>query len=264
MNGLSVVNIELTSLCNKSCWMCGRRIIDRDYPEIAMNYGNMDFDLLKNISKQIPNDIVIQFHSNGEPTLYPRLGDALRLFPNNIRNFDTNAKLIVERADDIVDNMETLTISVIENDPEGDKQYEIVKHFLDIKGNSKPYMIYRLLGNVSNRERWEKLLGVVANRILHHPLGNFQYKKKNPTIPEVGICLDLLNHLVIDRFGYVYPCVRFDPKKQGMIGDCNKESLDNIWNGDKRKHMIEYHLEQRRELASPICKTCKFWGVPTG
>ena len=64
-NGLSTVNIELTSRCNKSCWMCGRRKIDREYPEIAMDYGDMDFSLVKKIAKQLPEGIVVQFHNNG-------------------------------------------------------------------------------------------------------------------------------------------------------------------------------------------------------
>ena len=51
--GLCNVNVELTSRCNKDCWMCGRRKIDKDYPEIAMNYGDMDFDLVRTINAQI-------------------------------------------------------------------------------------------------------------------------------------------------------------------------------------------------------------------
>ena len=262
LNGLTTVNIELTSRCNKQCWMCGRRKIDREYPEIAMNYGDMDFNLLEKISYQILEGIVIQFHSNGEPTLYPRLGDALKLFPKNIRNFDTNAKLLVKKANDIIDNLETLTISVIENDPEGDEQYEIVKEFLKIKGDKKPNMIYRLLGDV-DKKRWEELPGIIATRVLHHPLGSYQYKKE-PTIPEIGICLDLLNHLVIDRFGYVYPCVRFDPKREGMIGDINKSDLKDIWNSKKRIDLISKHIAGDRKSASPVCEKCKYWGVPTG
>ena len=126
-------------------------------------------------------------------------------------------------------------------------------------------MIYRLLGDVKDRERWEKLPGVVANRILHHPLGSYKYQKKNPTIPEIGICLDLLNHLVIDRHGYVYPCVRFDPNRDGMIGDVNKQSLESIWNGEARKRLIEYHIRNnRKNCPSLICKKCEYWGVPTG
>ena len=47
LNGLGTINIELTSRCNKNCWMCGRRKVDR---ELALNYGDMDFDLVKHIA----------------------------------------------------------------------------------------------------------------------------------------------------------------------------------------------------------------------
>ncbi len=50
LNGLGTINIELTSRCNKNCWMCGRRKVDREYPELALNYGDMDFDLVKHIA----------------------------------------------------------------------------------------------------------------------------------------------------------------------------------------------------------------------
>ena len=34
--------------------MCGRRKIDGDFPKIAANYGDMDFELVKKIANQIP------------------------------------------------------------------------------------------------------------------------------------------------------------------------------------------------------------------
>jgi radical SAM protein with 4Fe4S-binding SPASM domain len=242
--------------------MCGRRKIDKYYPKIAMNYGDMDTNLLMKIASELPKTgLVIQLHNNGEPLLYKPLHFALQLFRGHIRCFDTNGKLLLERANDIIDNMETITISVIENDPEGDEQYEIVKSFLELKGDNKPNVIYRCLGDVDTK-RWKKLPGIVATRILHHPLGNFQYPKKNPTIPEIGICLDLLHHLVIDRFGNVYPCVRFDPKREQCIGNAYDTPLLDIWNGKNRKDMIKRHIQGIR--SDPICKNCKFWGVPTG
>ena len=197
--------------------MCGRRKIDKEYPEIALKYGDMDFDLVKNIARQLPEDIVVQFHNNGEPLLYPRFGEAVGLFKNQIKCVDTNAKLIIEKAHEIINNLDTITVSVIENDPEADEQYELVKEFLKIKGKRTPLVIYRCLGDVDT-ERWKKLGGIVATRILHHPLGSFKYERK-PTIPEIGICLEILTHMAINRFGKVSVCVRFDPKGVGIIGD---------------------------------------------
>lgn len=259
-SGLTTVNVELTSMCNKNCWMCGRRKIEKDYPEIAMNYGDADFKLVEKIAKQLPDRIVVQLHNNGESLLYPKFGEAAKLFHRQIRCLDTNGKLIVEKADEIIGNLETLTISIIENDPEADEQYKLVKEFLKIKGNKKPAMIYRCLGKV-DLSRYKKLDGMVATRVLHNPLGSFKYQKKT-TVPEIGICLDMLNHLAIDRFGKASICVRFDPLRLGVIGDANTTPLVDIWNSSKRKKWLKYHIQGRRDKM-PLCSYCEFWGVPT-
>jgi organic radical activating enzyme len=259
--GLYAVHLELTSRCNKNCWMCGRRKIDKEYPDIAMNYGDMDFELVKKIAEQLPAGIVVQFHNNGEPLLYPRFGEAIRLFKEQIKCVNTNAKLVVEKADEIIDNLDTLTISVIENDSEGDEQYDLVKKFLKIKGKRKPNMIYRCLGDVDT-EKWRELDGIVATRILHNPLGSFKYTK-NPTVPEIGICIEIMSHMAINRFGKVSTCVRFDPKGLGVIGDAAVDSLLDIWKGSKRKKWLQYHIQGRRDKI-PLCSYCDFWGVPTG
>ena len=260
MNGLSVINVELTSRCNKSCWMCGRRRMERDYPELC-DWGDMPTQNIFKISKQVEG-ITVQFHNNGEPLLYPHLGWVLGMFQKNIRCFNTNGNLLLEKADQIIGNLETLTISIIQDDPEGDEQYETVCKFIDIKGDEKPIMVYRLLGDVEKRDRWEKLPGIVANRILHAPGGSFNYEKK-VTIPEIGICLDLLSHLAIDRYGNISTCVRFDPKGELIIGNVRETTIEEAWTSQKRKKYLEYHIAGRRKEL-PGCSTCEFWGVPTG
>lgn len=260
-NGLTTVNVELTSRCNKNCWMCGRRKIDKDYPEIKMNYGDMEFELIQSIANQLPNGIVIQLHDNGEPLLYPRFKEAAGLFNRQIRCMDTNGKLLIEKANEIIDNIDTLTISTFENDTEGEEQYKLIKEFLKIKGCRKPNVIIRCLGNI-NIDKYKELGCIIATRVLHSPLGSFKYKK-NPTVPEIGICLDFLNHMVIRKDGKVSICVRFDPNGLGIIGDCKETPLVNIWNSKKRKEWLEFHVEGKRNKI-PLCSYCEFWGVPTG
>src|SRR5208282_2373948 len=148
LHGLANINIELTSRCNKNCWMCGRRKIDRDYPELALDYGDMDFDLVGKIASQLPPNIIVQLHNNGEPLLYPRFGEAVRLFNRQTTNIVTNGKLLVEKADEVIDHLDTIAISVIENDPEADEQYDIIKKFLRLKGDKKPFTILRINGEV--------------------------------------------------------------------------------------------------------------------
>lgn len=261
LNSLTTVNIELTSKCNKNCWMCGRRKIDREYPDIAINYGHMDFNLVKKLSKQLPPNITVQFHNNGEALLYPQFGEAVKLFPTQIKNIVTNGKLLVEKSDEIIDNLDTISISIFENDLEADDQYKIIQEFLKIKGNKKPLVIFRLNGNV-DQEKYKKFGVLIATRVLHAPMGSFNYKKKT-TIPETGICWDFLNHLAISKDGDASICVRFDPKRLGVIGNCNEELLDDIWNSEKRMKWLEYHKKGER-YKIPLCSYCEFWGLPTG
>lgn len=260
LHGISTINIELTSRCNKACWMCGRRKVDREWPELALEYGDMDFDLLKRIALQIPPNIVVQFHRDGDALLYPNFGDAARLFRNNIRNVVTNGKLLVAKAEDIINNLETLSISIFENDDEAEEQKEIIRQFLAIKRDRKPFVTLRLIGNVDQKE-YERFGQLFVYRVLHSPMGSFNYEKRKPTIPEIGVCWDFLQHPCIDRRGDVSICVRFDPERKGVLGNVNNASLIELWHGVERKKWLELHLTGRRGEV-PLCSACEFWGVP--
>ncbi len=259
---LTSINIELTNKCNKNCWMCGRRKIDREYPEISLKYGDMNFELVKKISRQIPPRIVVQLHNNGEPLLYPYFGEAVELFKKNITNIVTNGKLLVQKADEIIDKLDTLSISVFENDEESEEQYQIINEFLKIKKSQKPFTSLRLIGSVDDK-KYKKFNILIIRRVLHSPLGSFNYRKLNPTVPEIGICLDFLNHLAIDRMGDISICVRLDPKKLGVIGNINDKTLSEIWNSEKRLEWKKYHIQGQRDKV-PLCSFCHYWGVPTG
>ena len=82
MNGLKSINIELTSRCNKSCHMCGRRKLEREHPELC-DWGDMPFEMLVEIAEQIPKGVMVQLHWNGEPLLYPKLDAAMNILRNH-------------------------------------------------------------------------------------------------------------------------------------------------------------------------------------
>ena len=100
--GFSTINVELTNRCNKNCWMCGRRERENLYGDVYNK--DMDFDLVKLIAKQIPFTSIVHLHNNGEGLLYPRFGDAARLFHRQIVNIVSNGKLLVEKANEIIGN----------------------------------------------------------------------------------------------------------------------------------------------------------------
>lgn len=260
LNGLGTINIELTSRCNKNCWMCGRRKVDREYPELALEYGDMDFEMLKNIADQIPPDVVVQLHRDGDALMYPRFGEAVALFNGNIRNIVTNGKLLVEKADEIIGNLDTLSISIFEKDEEANEQREIIRKFLAIKGAKKPYVTLRLIGDVDSAP-YKEFGQQFVRRVLHNPMGSFGYVKRQPCVPEIGICWDFLFHPCINRKGNMSICVRFDPEGLGILGNVGEQSIESLWNGEKRREWKALHTAGRRNEV-PLCSRCEYWGVP--
>jgi radical SAM protein with 4Fe4S-binding SPASM domain len=79
----------------------------------------------------------------------------------------------------------------------------------------------------------------------------------------MGVCLEMLSKLAIDRYGNVSPCVRYDPKGVNVLGNVNEDSLENIWYGEKRNEWVEHHLKGKRDRV-PLCSECHFYGIPRG
>jgi radical SAM protein with 4Fe4S-binding SPASM domain len=260
MNGLTTVNVELTDRCNKSCWMCGQRQYEKQHPDIIKQYGEMEFKLVEKIASELPENIVVQFHNYGEPLLYSKFGEAVKLFSKQIRSVTTNGKLLLKKYHEIVNNLDTIVISVFEKDIEAEIQYELVKEFVLKKGCDQPRVIIRQNGEV-DVERYQKLNLQIVKRKIHSALNNIKYGNIELTMPEIGICLDFLNHLVIRKNGDVSICVHFDVSGCGIIGNVQKESLKEIWNSKQRMQWLNLHKIGKRELI-PLCSTCEYWGVP--
>ena len=121
----------------------------------------------------------------------------------------------------------------------------------------------KLVGEGDSTE-YEKLGIPIINRLLHVPENNHRYIKGTPTIPEVRICLDFLGKPSIDWDGKMYICNRFDKEGLAYLGNLNFESLDYLWNSPRRMQWLDAHIRGKREEAAPICRTCEYWGVPSG
>ena len=258
LNGLTNLNVELTSRCNKKCWMCGRRERDRLYGDLE--YGDMEFSLVEDLARETPSGIVVQLHNNGESLLYPRLGEAISLFANCVTNVVSNGKLLVEKAPEIIGNLDILSISVIENDIEGDAQYQTIKRFLEMKKDQKPFTTLRFVGNVDTA-RYEKFNLLTINRTIHAPKGSVNYRRA-PTIPEIGVCWDFLTRLAVDRYGDVSVCVRFDPDRELVLGNLKDSTLDDLWNCKKRLEMKALHCSGKRNEIPYCSDKCHYWGIP--
>ena len=83
LGGLSQINVELSSKCDKRCYFCGHQ---NEKVNVGLRYGDMDLTLLAHIAGQVPRGTIIQAHRDGEPLVYPHLAEALDLFSHCIRS----------------------------------------------------------------------------------------------------------------------------------------------------------------------------------
>jgi hypothetical protein len=260
--GLSQLNLEITSRCDKKtlCFMCGHQ---SESVNPNLQFGDMDFALMKSIRAQLSPGVIISCHRDGDPLTYPRLGEALRLFEGFPVSIVTHGEALDRRADEIIDNATTVTVSVIPNDHDREIQLNSIRGFLEKKGSRRPQVQLKCVGMVQNLEPYEALGVPIINRALHSKNGNWNYYRIDPIVPEVRVCLDFLGRPTVDWRGRVFCCNRLDTSDAGLIGDLNTESLDAIWNGPKRQVMLQAHLAGRRDLANNLCKSCQFWGIST-
>lgn len=262
LTALSQINIELTSRCDKSvyCAMCGHQNAETNK---SLKYGDMDFALLESIREQLSPPTIIGLHRDGDPLAFERLGDALKLFDGFPVSIVTHGEALNKRAYEIIDNATTVTVSVIPKDPDRAMQLESVSGFLAKKGNRRPMVQLKFVGHIDDAKDYEALGVPIINRALHSSKGNWSYRRADPPVPEVRVCLELLGHPAIDWQGHVFACNRLAPNGEGKIGDLNTQSLDEVWNGAARAEMLRHHLAGRRDLAGGLCGKCEFWGIPT-
>lgn len=261
LEGLGRVNIELNSTCAKKCFMCPHSDAANDNL-----WGNMDFTLVQKAAAELPKNITVIFHHDGEPLEYASFKDAIMLFKNQIRTMNTNGRLLLARADDIIGNMDTVAISTFEGDPEGDEQYEIVKKFIGYKNahtTRQPQVIIRHLGRMKpeRQKQWEQLGLPITMRAFRGKGVTHDYHARSLLL-DIGICLDFLTKCLIDHNGMVHICTLFTMDSAGIIGDFRKNTLDEIWNGELRMKWLEYHrLGLRNKI--PRCSVCDYHGVPS-
>ena len=260
--GLSQLNLELSSYCDKNtlCFMCGHQD-----PKIFpfLKFGHMNFDLLCCVVDQLPKGIIVSLHRDGDPLVYPKLHEALVKLRNFIVSIVTHGEALGKRAHEIIGCATTVTVSVISKDPDRELQLAAIKQFLVAKGDQPPQLQLKFVGEITNEQEYIDLGVPIINRVLHVKPGNYRYIKRDPIVPEVRVCLDFLSHPTVDWQGRLFVCNRLDAEDKGLLGDLKEHSLDDLWNSPKRLEWLEAHKRGRRDQASPLCKDCLFYGVPT-
>ncbi len=267
LHGLTQLNVELTSRCDKRtlCGFCGHQD-PSIYPTIR--FGEIKEELVKNLAFEcypLGKSLVVQFHRDGDPLAASDdcLCGALFDFRDNIRSIVTHGERLAERAQDLIEKCEAITVSIFRRDPDRDVQLTALRAFLKEKQARLPNVVLKVVGDMSDGEldAYEGLDLPIIRRRLHVPFANSKYAHGAPSMPEHGVCLDLLHHPSVAWDGRVYLCNRLDTHDDGLIGDLNANTLDTIWNGALRASYVQAHVTGLRATVPP-CTTCTYYGIP--
>lgn len=269
------VHIDPCSLCNFKCNFCFQS--QKNKPK----QGMMDwFTFLKILTqlKEFPEKIKkIKIGLHGEPLLYPsilqmilgiklyKIADTLELFTNGYFLEPTlNKNLITAGLDRINISVEGLD-SKQYKEMTGAKVYmgrfiKNIKHLYDNRGKCKIY----IKTITQDKDKFYNMFGNICDEIFVENIVP-QWSGIGTELPKTGmygqpikqwkeVCPFPFMYLHYNWDGSVSPCT-LDWGHKVIIGDANKESALEIWNGQKLKDLRIKMLEgKRREI--PFCDKC--------
>jgi radical SAM protein with 4Fe4S-binding SPASM domain len=68
-----------------------------------------------------------------------------------------------------------------------------------------------------------------------------------------AFCMKPWVHLFVSQYGSVVPCCLTPWDKEGALGDVNKQSIQEIWNGSEMKQFRKTLLKDQQD---PRCNSC--------
>ena len=277
----SMVQVEVTNACNARCIMCPHQKMTRVKAPIS------DALFSKIMEECVRNkDKVLAFLPNnfGEPLLNPRLADYVALARKDLPGaeiaiFTNGALLNAVRAKELIGNgLDQINISFDGFSKETYEKIRIGLNFDEVNdnvaafiglrnslGRKKPLVNLAFVAMPENageipafRNKWASL----ADKITIGTFCNWGGEVPGEVTSSVRNtvrhpCTRLWSHFIVLNNGDVPLCCQ-DYNGEYLLGNINKQSIAEIWNGAAINRYREFHL--RRELdAVPICRSCNFW-----
>lgn len=276
------VYIETVNACNARCIMCG---IDFDTKKRTV----MDDALFARVADELAEygkELKrVGLFLDGEPLLDPKLDQRLAILRERgvgKRYLNTNASLLdTERAESLASagldmiyiSIDSLRKEVYERIRKGldfETVYNNTREFIRARNRLNPELAIRIqmIQQELNRdeagsflEHWSPLLRrndeVVVNRV-----SNWASAAKVMRFgdeDEIGgrPCVALWSTFVIHVDGTVNLCCA-DWKGYGRLGNVKRQSIADIWRGERLARIRDLHIEGRREEI-PLCNGCTEW-----
>lgn len=281
-------HIEVTNVCNFKCEFC----TSVDNPEFdKKRKGFMDFDLFCKIVDDLNmfEDKLKQmyFHNLGEPLLHPRIADMIAyakkkkvadkliLFTNASRLTPKLSRAICDAGIDYIQlSIEHVNSAgyerIVRTKVDYDRLLANVGYLCAYKNKNcfvsakildcglteeDKRKFYEDFGKIADECHEEALVQALPEAMRDTTLGLGKTTTTDGNIIEhKEVCTPPFYLLSVYFDGLVSPCT-CDWSRGIYLGDANKESLKEIWDGEKRKSFLKMQLRKERNLL-PACGKC--------
>lgn len=269
------VDIELSDACNLKCPFCTHGI---DSPK---NVGFMDQVLAKKIIKECADAGVysIKLNWRGETSINPFLDEAVKYakdlgilevqittngFPKDKMMYIKCIENGVDRLIFSIDGFSKETFETARAGGKYEKILENIQQVLDYKKEhslTKPFIRLQFVRTNLNRHEvddfinfWQdKVDDVRISDVMNRGQGNQMSVGEQVTTGRKR-CPQPFQRLTIGRNGKVVPCCA-DWDQKYIVGDCNEESLLDIWNGKRMGKMRKIQNDVQLDKIE-VCQGC--------
>ncbi|MFH1742888.1 MAG: SPASM domain-containing protein [bacterium] len=275
-----MLNIEPTSACNLSCYVC-----TRGKSQKAVGY--MDWALYTKLIDEIGDHeplYMLNLHKDGEPLLHPKLPQMIQTAKekgvSKVIHFNTNGVLLCgDRARELLDSgIDDITVSI---DAAREETFQKIKgksllstvernveEFLSLRekrGYSSPFLRVKIMEFSDTEDeieefidKWEGVADEVQVSGIHNWGGGIHGVKQSIAIPgERFPCVFLWYALAINWNGGVSLCC-VDWRQSDTAGNLNDQTLQAIWQGEQMKKIRSAHID-KRWADVPACHHCFNW-----
>jgi MoaA/NifB/PqqE/SkfB family radical SAM enzyme len=262
------VGLELTSKCNLRCGMCPLPVLRRPYED-------MDWSLVEKAEREIHgNGLRLKWlHEMGEPLLYGRIDDAIRLFPEAslstnglVLTPEVGAKLLaspLKRIRICVDSIDPKIYPQIRTGGDFDKLVDLTRKFLvQAKGHPIRIEIQKMRSRLTQDETvddFRKLFDLRQYRnarVIERTCEALDVNEETDLHGKFYGCVQgaFFTWVVIFADGRVTHCC-YDAHGDQVLGDLKTNTLREILEGPRFAEM-QGAFERRDFSNLPRCGEC--------
>ncbi len=267
------IDIESSSACNMKCPMC---FTTTDEYKESVTLTNMKFELFKKIVDECVERgaFSIRLSWRGEPTLNPRYVDMARYAKSRgikeVSSLTNLLKMTPEMFEELVDiQMDWLTISFdglgdtynkIRHPAKFEDAVEKIRQFSEIKkrkGSRKPVIKIQGIWPAvkENPQAFYNTFRDIADQVAVNPLLDYLRKDTDIVYRDNFTCPLPWQRFAVGADGKVGLCAH-DEMGHQIMGDVNKQTIHEIWNGPAMSALRKAHVEHTAVKQYEACRSC--------